>query len=134
MKKTFFQLHIGVFFSALPLVIFWGIGLYVIILSFTDPEMKEFDKIFSHLIHGSGQYRFVGVSPRGFTGCNYWYLDKYSMAQEGGYVWVKMGRRETEQIVYVDSVRYYMDDDAPYNPDLIKHVLRKTTKEELEEK
>ena len=49
MKKTFFQLHVGVFFSALPLVIFWGIGLYVIILSFTDPEMKEFFKIFFSL-------------------------------------------------------------------------------------
>jgi hypothetical protein len=46
MKKTFFQLHIGVFFSALPLLIFGVLGLYAIILSFTDPEIKELGKIF----------------------------------------------------------------------------------------
>lgn len=100
--------------------------------AFSSALRKEFDKSFAHLVHGRGKLLFVGVSPRGYTGCNYWYLDPTGTARAGDYVWVRMGRRDTEQIVYVDSVRRFNDDYAPYDPAKVKQVLRKATKEELE--
>ena len=99
---------------------------------FSSKLREEFDEAFAHLIPGRGKHLFVGVSPRGYTGCNYWYLDPTGKVQAGDYVWVRMGRRDTEQIVYVDSVRRFQDDYAPYDPAKVKQVIRKATKEELE--
>ena len=79
-----------------------------------------------------GAYLYVGVSPRGSVGCNYWYVDEEKRTQANTYVWVTMGRRNTEQIVYVDSVRYCNASDAPYPINKTKRVLRQTTQEETE--
>ncbi|MBE7068218.1 MAG: hypothetical protein E7381_02845 [Clostridiales bacterium] len=79
-----------------------------------------------------GAYLYVGVSPRGCVGCNYWYVDEEKRTQANTYVWVTMGRRNTEQIVYVDSVRYCNANDAPYPINKTKRVLRQTTQEETE--
>ena len=43
-----------------------------------------------------------------------------------------MGRRNIEQVVYVDSVKYFEEENAPYSPQRVKQVLRKATKEEIE--
>lgn len=83
--------------------------------------------------HGTGKYLFVGVSPLGYRGCNYRYFDPSGKAKTGDYVWVRMGRHNTEQIVFVDSARYYDDEDAPYNPQTVKRVLRMATAEEIQE-
>jgi hypothetical protein len=42
-----------------------------------------------------------------------------------------MGRHNTEQIVHVDSVKYFSDDDAPFPPARVKQVLRKATPKEI---
>lgn len=113
-------------------------GVYSLLLhreeieKFSATLREEFDKIFFQRVHGRGKHHFVGVSPKGFTGCNYWYLDKSGTVSPGEYVWVRMGRHDVEQIVYVDDVRRFNDDTAPYDPTRIKQVLRKATKEELE--
>jgi hypothetical protein len=99
---------------------------------FSSKLREEFDEVFAQLIPGSGKHVFVGVSPRGYTGCNYWYLDTTGKVQAGDYVWVRMGRHDTEQIVYVDSVRRFQDGCAPYDPAKVKQVIRKAAKEELE--
>lgn len=91
---------------------------------------EEFYAAFRKRVHGRGKYLFVGVSPLGYTGCNYWYLDPTNTVKADEYVWVKMGRHNVEQIVYVDTVRRYNDDTAPYEPTSIKQVLRKATAEE----
>ena len=78
-------------------------------------------------------YLYVGVSPKGRYGYNYWYVDEDKQTQANTYVWVKMGRRDTEQIVYVDSVRYCNADNVPYPIEKTKRVLRQATKEETEE-
>ena len=44
-----------------------------------------------------------------------------------------MGRKNTEQIVYVDSVRYCNASDVPYPTEKTKRVLRQATEEETEE-
>ena len=87
--------------------------------------------MFAQLIHGSGKHVFVGVSPRGYTGCNYWYLDPSDSIVAGDYVWVRMGRHNTEQVVYVDSVRRFDEQTAPYDPSAVKQVLRKATEKEI---
>lgn len=92
---------------------------------------EEFYAAFGKLVHGRGKYLFVGVSPLGYKGCNYWYLAPTKKVKAGEYVWVKMGRHNTEQIVYVDAVRRFDDDTAPYDPTSIKRVLRKATEEEI---
>ncbi len=81
----------------------------------------------------SCDYLYVGVSPKGQYGCNYWYIDEEKQTQENTYVWVNMGRRNTEQIVYVDSVRYCNANDVPYPIEKTKRVLRQATEEETEE-
>ncbi len=91
----------------------------------------EFMKNVAHRIPGRGKYAFVGVSPLGYVGCNYLYFDPTKKVKAGEYVWVRMGRHNTEQIVCVDSVRYYGDEDTPYNPKTVKQILRKATKEEI---
>jgi hypothetical protein len=53
--------------------------------------------------------------------------------QDGDYVWLKMGRRKIEQIAYVDSVRRADENDAPYPLAQVKKIIRKATKEEVEE-
>jgi hypothetical protein len=77
-----------------------------------------------------GKYLFVAVSPLGYLGCKYWYFDPTSTVNKGEYVWVRMGRHNTEQIVYVDDVRYF-NDDSPYDPTKVKQILRKATKKEI---
>lgn len=94
---------------------------------------EEFDKAISRCVSGRGKYLFVGVSPRGYKGCNYWYLDSTQTVLAGDHVWVRMGRHNTEQVVYVDSVKYFDEDTAPYSPARVKQVLRKATKKEIEE-
>ena len=114
-------------------------GVYSILLHRNDIEKfavalkEEFDKIFVKFVHGKGKYLFVGVSPKGYTGCNYWYLDPSESVLQGDCVWVKMGRHNTEQVVYVDSVRYFNEEDAPFDPGTVKQVLRKATEEECKE-
>ena len=76
---------------------------------------------------------YVGVSPKPYRGCNYWYIDDSGLSKAGSYVWVKMGRHDREQMVYVDSVRWCEPDKAPYPLNKAKKVLRQTTKEEAEQ-
>ena len=100
--------------------------------SFANALREEFDKIYGERVHGSGKYAFVGVSPLGYEGCNYWYLDESKSVKKGDYVWVRMGRHHTEQIVLVDSVRRFSDDNAPFDPVKVKRVIRIATAEETE--
>ncbi len=112
-------------------------GVYSLLLhrkeieSFARALRKEFEETYAKRVHGRGKYLFVGVSPRGYEGCNYWYLDPTKTVIAGDHVWVRMGRHNLEQIVYVDSVRYCNDDTAPYEPERVKRVLRKATEEEI---
>ena len=101
--------------------------------SFAKALRKEYDEIFVKRIHGRGKHAFVGVSPLGYTGCNYWYLDPSNKVNAGDYVWVEMGSHNTRQIVYVDSVRRFTEDTAPYPVHRVKQVLGIATQEELEE-
>lgn len=101
------------------------------IQALADGLRKEFDAAFCRHIKGFGEYTFVGVSPYGCRGCNYWYLDPTGKTKAGDYVWVRMGRRDTEQVVYVDSVRQYSQETAPYPPERVKRVLRVATQEEI---
>ena len=113
-------------------------GVYSVVLhraeieSFVAELRKEFDKAFARYGRGKGKYLFVGVSPRGYRGCNYWYLDPTGTTLPGDFVWVRMGRHNTEQIVYVDSVKFCDEGTSPYPPDRVKQVLRKATEEEIE--
>ena len=93
---------------------------------------EEFNAVFEKLVHGRGKYLFVGVSPLGFSGCNYWYLDESNTVKYGDYVWVTMGRRKLKQIVFVDSVRRCNEEDSPYPLDSVKKIIRKATDEEIE--
>ena len=43
-----------------------------------------------------------------------------------------MGAHNTRQIVYVDSVRLFTEDTAPYPLDYVKQVLCDATQEELD--
>lgn len=79
-----------------------------------------------------GEYLFVGVSPRGYRGCNYWYLDKSGTVKPGDCVWARMGRHNTLQILYVDSVRWCSDSTAPYDPSTVKQIVKIATEEEIE--
>lgn len=114
-------------------------GVYSILLHRKDVEKfaselkEEFDEIFGKLVHGTGEYLFVGVSPKGYHGCNYWYLDPTKSVKAGDCVWVKMGRHNTEQTVYVDSVRYFDENSAPFDPATVKRVLRMATEQEKAE-
>ena len=92
---------------------------------------KEFDEIFEKFLCGKGKHLFVGVSPLGTKGCNYWYLDQTGQTKKGEYVWVRMGRRKIEQIVYVDSVRCFDEDNSPYPFSEVKKIIRKATDEEI---
>ena len=91
---------------------------------------KELERYYPTTPATHGKYLFVAVSPLKYRGCKYWYLDPSRSVCKGDYVWVRMGRHNTEQIVYVDEVRYF-DDDSPYNPSTVKQVLRKATDKEI---
>lgn len=114
-------------------------GIYTTFLHRQDIEKlavllrEEFNSVFAEYETGEGKYLFAGVSPKGYHGCNYWYLDPTNEVRAGDYVWVRMGRHQTEQIVYVDSVKRFDDDTAPFSPQRVKQVLRKATKEELKD-
>ena len=114
-------------------------GVYTVIFhredikAFADGLRKEFNEIYGKLVHGRGKFAFVGVSPLGYEGCNYWYLDESGLLRAGDFVWVRMGRHHTEQIVRVDSARKFTEDNAPYDPTSVKRVLRKATESEIEE-
>ncbi len=73
---------------------------------------------------------YVGVSPKPYTGCNYWYLDESGLTKPKTYVWVKMGRHQREQIVYVDSILWCNKENAPYPYEKVLRVLKQTTEEE----
>lgn len=92
---------------------------------FAQELRAEFEEVYRSLNKGKGKYLFVGVSPEGFSGCNYWYLDPTKAVRAGDRVWVRMGKHNTEQIAYVDGVRYYDEDNAPYDPQTVKRILRK---------
>jgi hypothetical protein len=103
------------------------------IIQFAEAMRKEFDEILGELVHGIGEFTFAGVSPLGYKGCSYWYLDTTKKVQEGDYVWVRMGRHHTEQIVYVDRVCRFHKDSAPYAPSTVKRILRKASLAEIEQ-
>ncbi len=111
-------------------------GVYTLLLhraeikSFLEGFQEELNAHYRMLQPQSGKYLFVGVSPLGYRGCKYWYLDPSKTCQTGEYVWVRMGRRDREQMVYVDEARYFDDENAPYDPSRVKQVLRKATKKE----
>ena len=112
-------------------------GVYSLLLhrkeieSFAVELQREFDQELAKYCKGKGKYLFAGVSPLGYNGCNYWYLDPRGETKAGDYVWVRMGRHNTEQIVHVDSVKYFGEEDAPFPPERVKQVLRKATPKEI---
>ncbi len=112
-------------------------GVYTLVMhrkeieKFADDLRREYDEIFARFVPGRGKYQFVGVSPLGYHGCNYWYLDANAEIKKGDHVWVTMGKRQREQIVRVDSVRRCNDDTAPYDPKRVSRILRKATEEEI---
>ena len=111
-------------------------GVYTLLLHRKEIEefacalREEFDAVFDARKPKKGKYLFVGVSPKGYKGCNYWYLDPTKSVGAGDYVWVCMGRHNLKQIVYVDSVHWCSDDTAPYDPETVKRVLKKATDSE----
>lgn len=106
-------------------------GVYTLLLhrqeieKFATELKDEFEAVFAKYAPKHGKYLFVGVSPKGYKGCNYWYLDETQSVCPGEYVWVCMGKHNTKQAVYVDSIRWCNDDTAPYNPQRVKRVLYK---------
>ncbi len=99
--------------------------------AFAKGLRKEYEENYAQRVHGIGEYLFVGVSPLGYSGCNYWYLDPSKEVKAGDYVWACMGRHNREQILLVDSVRYFTADTAPYSPTTVKQILRKATTKEV---
>ena len=77
-----------------------------------------------------GEYLFVAVSPLGYHGCKYWYLDPSKTARKGDYVWGRMGKRDLEQMLYVDEARFF-NSDFPYDPLRVKKILRKAIEQEI---
>ena len=90
---------------------------------FASAIREEFYQIFEKYARGKGKYLFAGVSPYEYKGCNYWYYDPSGKAKAGDYVWIRMGRHNREQVGFVDSVRYFSEDTAPYSPQSMKQVL-----------
>ena len=99
--------------------------------TFADALKAEFYALHSVYTAGRGEWTFVGVSPLGYQGCNYWYYDETGEVKSGDFVWVRMGKNATEQIVLVDCARRFASASAPYDPKRVKKVLRKATPEEL---
>ncbi len=117
---------------------FFG-GVHTLLLHRKEIEIfvgelwKEYDENLLKLERSRGKYAFAEVSPLGYKGCRYQYLDPTRKVKPGDYVWVRMGRHNIEQIVYVDGVRRYDKAGAPYDPERVKQVLRKATEEEIKE-
>lgn len=113
-------------------------GVYSLILHREDIEKfaialrEEFYNAYAKFEKKKGKYLFVGVSPQGYQGCNYWYIDRTKTAKAGDFVWVCMGRRNLRQIVYVDRVRCFDDDTAPCNVDTARAIQGKATDEEVQ--
>ncbi len=101
------------------------------IATFVRALRWEFYSVYSAYAAGKGEHAFVGVSPLGYQGCNYWYYDETGEVKSGDYVFVKMGKNATEQIVLVDCARRFLAETAPYDPKRVKKVLRKATAEEV---
>ena len=105
-------------------------GVYSIMLhreqlkTFADELRKEFDEKFARFIHGRGKFHFIGVSPLGYTGCKYWYFDETGKVKAGDYVWVRMGKHSTEQIVYVDCARRCTVDTIPCDEKQVKDMIK----------
>jgi hypothetical protein len=100
---------------------------------FVNGLRAEFDAAYEKFEPKKGKYCYVGISPLGYEGCNYWYLDKTNSVKKGDFVWVRMGRHDTLQIAFVDRVRYFDDETVPYDPERLKQVLKKATPKELAE-
>lgn len=79
------------------------------------------------------QVLYVGVSPKPLYGCNYWYVDETGKTVPKTYVRVEMGRHNTEQTVYVDSVIWCSKINEPYPYEKARRILRQATKEEIEQ-
>ena len=113
-------------------------GVYTVALHRKEIEClatklkNEYETSYAGFRKKRGKYLFAGVSPLGYVGCEYFYLDPSKSVAAGDYVWVCMGRHNLEQIVYVDSVRWHSDKTAPFPPDRVKCVLRKAAKEEVQ--
>lgn len=113
-------------------------GVYTLLLHRAEIKtllqgiQDELNASYRPIAQKKGKYLFVGVSPLGYRGCKYWYFDPTKTCKTGEYVWVCMGRHNTEQIVYVDDARYFDDEDAPYDPARVKQVLRKATEKEIQ--
>jgi hypothetical protein len=112
-------------------------GVYTLLLgreeiaAFVRALRWEFYSVYSAYAAGKGEHAFVGVSPLGYQGCNYWYYDETGEVKSGDYVFVRMGKNATEQIVFVDCARRFSLETAPYDPKRVKRVLRKATAEEV---
>ncbi len=112
-------------------------GVYSILLHrkeieiFAETLLEEWKRAFSRFEKIRGKYLCVGVSPQGYKGCHYWYVDEKKKTSAGDYVWVTMGRHKTRQIVYVDSVRFCDEDTVPCDMEYIKKIERIATDEEV---
>ena len=78
-----------------------------------------------------GKYLLAGVSPQGYKGCNYWYFDPMGKTKPNTFVWVKMGKNKTLQLVYVDCVRKFNEYDTPHSVNGNKLVLKQATQEDI---
>lgn len=113
-------------------------GVYTVVLHRKEIETlasklkAEYETAYARFRRKRGKYLFAGVSPLGYVGCEYFYLDPSKSVSAGDYVWACMGRHNVEQILYVDSVRWHSDKTAPFPPDRVKCVLRKATEEEVQ--
>lgn len=101
------------------------------ISAFVQALRAEFYAAYVVYAAGRGEHTFVGVSPLGYPGCNYWYYDETGEVKSGDFVFVKMGKTTTEEIVVVDCARRFSLESAPYDPKRVKKVLRKATAEEV---
>lgn len=100
---------------------------------FADSIKTELQPYADVISKRRGKYMFVGVTPQGYKGCNYWYLDPEKKTEPNTFVWVKMGRAQTLQLVYVDNVRYFNDEDAPYSVDAVKRIERQATPADIQQ-
>ena len=112
-------------------------GAYTIVLhrediiAFANGLQEDLAEYEVALSKRHGKYLFVGVSPQGYKGCNYWYFDPTNKTELHTFVWVKMGNHKTLQLVYVDSVRRYNGYNTPCDPNGPKRVLKQATEEEI---
>ncbi len=112
-------------------------GVYVLMIArealspFVKALEAELEPYTKECAKRKGKYLFVAVSPQGYKGCHYWYLDPKKKTKAGTFVWVKMGRRKILQLVYVDEVRYFNEENAPCDWSKVKQVERQATQEDI---